>query len=308
MSKNHLHPAQGGLGRLAFVDFVLVDLEFGSLLPQSIPDRPLVRVEIVDIRRPVGKAARLVLSGHEELDQGVSVLLKDVLIQASLDPKVRSIDYIQQVEFASETVKLAAIVIVRDDGRFWLDVADGSPPRDIEEEQMAQAALRDLGLRPLTLTPADIRREPRLTNARLVWSYSLCPVRLTLRMRILAALADDGPITLGQLLSSVHADRDPTAAVMALPPSVRAWPEADLFSLLDTLNDMRPAEASSADVLSAVRQGPTGILGFLSLRLAQFRRGGGLSDLIAFARLASEINIGRSRRVREFLLLLLGAL
>jgi hypothetical protein len=98
------------------------------------------------------------------------------------------------------------------------------------------------------------------------------------------------------------------AARSTLPPSVRAWPEADLFSLLDALNDMRPAEASSADVLSAFRQGPTGILGFLSLRLAQFRRGGGLSDLIAFARLASEINIGRSRRVREFLQLLLGAL
>jgi hypothetical protein len=144
------------------------------------------------------------------------VLLKDVLVQASLDPQVRSIDYVPAAEVASETVKLAAIVIVRDDGRFWLDVADGRPLRDVDEGQMAQAALRDLGLRPLTLAPADIRREPRLTNARLVWSYNQCPVGLTTRMWILAMLADDGPMSLGRLLSSVHADRDPTAAVMAL--------------------------------------------------------------------------------------------
>jgi hypothetical protein len=98
------------------------------------------------------------------------------------------------------------------------------------------------------------------------------------------------------------------AARGTLPPSIRAWPEADLFSLLDALNDMRPADASSADVLSALRQGPTGILGFFSLRLATLQRGGGLSDLIAFARLASEINVRRSRRVREFFQLLLGAL
>jgi hypothetical protein len=98
------------------------------------------------------------------------------------------------------------------------------------------------------------------------------------------------------------------AARGTLPPNVRAWPEADLFSLLDALNDMRPAEASSADVLSALRQGPSGMLNFLSFRLAQLRRGGGLSDLIAFARLASEINIRRSRRVREFFQSLLGAL
>jgi hypothetical protein len=96
------------------------------------------------------------------------------------------------------------------------------------------------------------------------------------------------------------------AARGTLPPSIRAWPEADLFSLLDALNDMRPAEASSEYVLSALRQGSTGMLGLLSLRLAQLQRGGGLSDLIAFARLASEINISRSRRVRECFQLLLG--
>jgi len=93
-----------------------------------------------------------------------------------------------------------------------------------------------------------------------------------------------------------------------LPPRIRAWPEADLFSLLDALNDMRPADASSADVLSVLRQGTTGMLGFLSHRLAHLQRDGGLSDLIALARLASEININRSWRVREIFQLLLGAL
>src|SRR6202023_3475871 len=85
-------------------------------------------------------------------------LVRDALIAASLDPAVRSIDYIASARVAAASVRLCAIVIVRDDGRYVLDVLEARPLRDIDAEGLAQIALRDLGLSPLTLSQADIRR------------------------------------------------------------------------------------------------------------------------------------------------------
>lgn len=143
-------------------------------------------------------------------------LVRDALIAASLDPSVRSIDYVASARVAAAAVKLDAIVIVRDDGRFGLDVVEARVLRDVDAEGLALIALRDLGLSPLTLTRADIQREPRFTNSKLVWSYRLCPVGITLRMRILGILGDDGPMTLARLLASIRSERDPNPAIMAL--------------------------------------------------------------------------------------------
>jgi len=142
--------------------------------------------------------------------------LRDALIQASLDPQVRSISYVASACVASEPVELDAVVVQRDDGRFLLDVVPARRIRDLEEEGLALIALARLGLKVLTLTAEEIRREPRYANSRLVWSYSGIAVPLGLRMRILQVLIDDGPMPLGQLLKSIRSDRDPTPAVMAL--------------------------------------------------------------------------------------------
>jgi hypothetical protein len=69
----------------------------------------------------------------------------------SLDPTVRSIDYIASARVASQSVKLNAVVIVRNDGRYFLDVVESRPLRDIDHEGLAQIALRDLGVAPLTM-------------------------------------------------------------------------------------------------------------------------------------------------------------
>lgn len=143
-------------------------------------------------------------------------LVRDALVAASLDPAVRSIDYVASARVASQSVKLDAVVLVRDDGRYVLDVLEARPLRDIDAEGLAQIALRDLGLTPLTLSQADIRREPRFTNAKLVWSYRLCPVGISLRMKILGILGEDGPMSMARLLSSIQADRDPSPAILAL--------------------------------------------------------------------------------------------
>lgn len=145
-----------------------------------------------------------------------SILVRDALIQASLDPAVRSIDYVASARVASAPVKLCATVIVRDDGRHVLDVVEARPLRDIDAEGLIQIALRDLDLQPLTITRADIQREPRFTNAKLVWAYRMHPVGISLRMRILGILAEDGPMSLARLLAAIQSDRDPSPAIMAL--------------------------------------------------------------------------------------------
>lgn len=145
-----------------------------------------------------------------------NLLVRHALIEASLDATVRSIDFVASAQVAAAPVKLNAIVIVRDDGRYFLDVVEARPLRDIDTEGLIQIALRDLGLSALTVTRADIEREPRFTNARLVWSYALHPVGISMRMKVLNILHEDGPITLARLLSSIQADRDPSPAILAM--------------------------------------------------------------------------------------------
>ncbi|KRQ14678.1 hypothetical protein [Bradyrhizobium manausense] len=142
--------------------------------------------------------------------------LRDALVQASLDPKVRSIAYLASANVASEQVELDAVIVQREDGPFLLDVIPARKIRDLEQEGLALIALSRLGLAPLTLTVEEIRLEPRFTNARLVWSYRGAHVPIGLRLSILQTLLDEGPMPLGELLKSIRSDRDPAPAVMAL--------------------------------------------------------------------------------------------
>jgi hypothetical protein len=70
-----------------------------------------------------------------------------------------------------------------------LDVIPAHRVRDLEHE----------GLALIALAAADIKREPRFNNARLVWSYRLAPVGIPMRLAVLRILADDGPMALSPL-------------------------------------------------------------------------------------------------------------
>jgi hypothetical protein len=83
-------------------------------------------------------------------------LVRDALVQASLDPAVRSIDFIPTARVGPTPVDLNAVVIARDDGRYLLDVLQARPLRDVENEGLALLALDQLGLPSWTLTEADI--------------------------------------------------------------------------------------------------------------------------------------------------------
>jgi hypothetical protein len=143
-------------------------------------------------------------------------LVQDALVQASLDPQIRAIEYIAQARVGAIPADLNAIVLTRDDGRFTLDVVAARQVRDVGSERLALSAFGDLGLSPIVLTAADIGREPRFANSRLVWSYRQHPVGVSMRMRILQVLLDDGPMPLSRLLSAVRSERDPSPAIMAL--------------------------------------------------------------------------------------------
>jgi hypothetical protein len=136
------------------------------------------------------------------------LLVRDALVQATLDPAIRAIEHPAQTGWVS-----APVVVVRDDGRFYLEFEG---VRKAADWATTTATLRDKGVMPLVLTAADIYREPHLTNARLVWNCRMNPVGIAVRMSVLQALADDGPMMLSQLLSSIRTDRDPSHAVMAM--------------------------------------------------------------------------------------------
>ncbi|BBZ96792.1 hypothetical protein BRDID11004_22990 [Bradyrhizobium diazoefficiens] len=142
--------------------------------------------------------------------------LRDALIQASLDPQVRSIDYVASAQVASAQVALDAVVLQREDGRYVLDIVPARRTVDLDEGGLVLIAWDELKLEPLELTLEEIRREPRRSNANLVWAYSGVAVPVGLRLRIQQVLLEEGPMALGQLLKSLDGEGDAAVAVMAL--------------------------------------------------------------------------------------------
>ncbi|MET1047117.1 MAG: hypothetical protein ABWX70_10530 [Hyphomicrobium sp.] len=142
--------------------------------------------------------------------------LQEALVQASLDPRVRSIGYIATATVDSRTVRVDAVVFDTDDGRHHLDLLPVRRERSAADARLAELALAELGLRPLTVTYEELHRQPRRANVRTVWSCRNHRVAIGLRMRIQQALIDDGPMQLGRLLAGIRSDFDPTPAVMAL--------------------------------------------------------------------------------------------
>jgi hypothetical protein len=143
-------------------------------------------------------------------------LVRDALAQASLDPQVRCIEYVPSAQVAAETVAVGAIVLVRDDGVYHLDVVPARPVRTIREGELAARAVEAMGLRPLRLTEIEIMGEPRYTNSREVWSHAGISVPVGLRMQVLTVLSEDGPMSLGRLLSSLRNGTDPAACIMSM--------------------------------------------------------------------------------------------
>ncbi|BAR54025.1 hypothetical protein ACFLEY_13800 [Bradyrhizobium sp. YCK136] len=129
---------------------------------------------------------------------------------------MRSIDYVASAQVASAQVALDAVVLQREDGRYVLDIVPARRTVDLDEGGLVLIAWDELKLEPLELTLEEIRREPRRSNANLVWAYSGVAVPVGLRLRIQQVLLEEGPMALGQLLKSLDGEGDAAVAVMAL--------------------------------------------------------------------------------------------
>ena len=141
--------------------------------------------------------------------------IQDALIQSSLDPRVRSIGYVASAVVASQQVDLDAIVVQRDDGRFFMDVELARRVRDLDQLGLALIALQQLRLKRWTIGE-ELLGEPRCTNARFVWLYQKYSVPRKLRERILRALSGKKAVPLRELERSVRSVGDPSNAVMSL--------------------------------------------------------------------------------------------
>jgi hypothetical protein len=75
-------------------------------------------------------------------------LLRDALVLASLDPTVRSIEYLPTARCANAATDVDAIVVDRNDGRYHLDVIEARPRPSIAQDIFVADALCELGLRP----------------------------------------------------------------------------------------------------------------------------------------------------------------
>jgi hypothetical protein len=142
--------------------------------------------------------------------------IREALIVLSLDPTVRSIDYVASAVVASEHINLGAIIVQRDNGRLLLDVVPGRPIRTIEDEGLVQIALSELAVKPWIISAKWLRREPRYSNALFVWLYNEHPVPGEQRKHILRALTRKEPVQLGQLEETLRFGHDPFYSVMSL--------------------------------------------------------------------------------------------
>jgi hypothetical protein len=138
------------------------------------------------------------------------------LVQLSLNPTVGALEFIPSAEVSGTHVLLNAIVVCQPDGRRLLDVVEARRLRDLDDEALSLLAIERLGLEPLTITPAELRRQPYASNCCLVWNCRNLRVHASDRVRILHAVAEDGPMTLGRIASEARWTTDAVGAVLSM--------------------------------------------------------------------------------------------
>jgi hypothetical protein len=142
--------------------------------------------------------------------------LLEALVQFTLDPSVRAIETARTIDIPGERVSSGEIVLLKDDGRWLLELIDGGRPRNREEEAFVHLARSRLGLPLLRVTSADLGRQPFASNCREVWGCRNTRVAVGDRVRILQALEEERTLGLIDAGREMRFARDPIAAVLAL--------------------------------------------------------------------------------------------
>jgi hypothetical protein len=145
-----------------------------------------------------------------------SSLHRDLVVQSALDPHVRSIEFLTEVRHRDTTITVNSIVLRRDDGNYMLEIPGRRRPRDVNEENVIFLGLQSMGLSLLEIDTDEIRREPRLSNAREIWGCKDLRVPIRDRMHIMTALSEDGPQSILTLQDIVPAKADLASSLCAL--------------------------------------------------------------------------------------------
>ncbi|MET3973020.1 hypothetical protein [Bradyrhizobium sp. S3.9.1] len=141
-------------------------------------------------------------------------LLRYALQQASLEPDVHAIR--KPSDLLGPPIPLKGVVVERIDATFFLTVCESRPARSNGELGQLIRALAGNGLRLLERDASDIKTEPFFSSAREVWSHQRYPVSVRDRLKIAAALNEDGPQTVLELEERIRPSCDLLAAVCAL--------------------------------------------------------------------------------------------
>jgi len=157
-------------------------------------------------------------------------IVKKALVQLTLDPSVHALQFIPSAEVLGMPVQIDAIVVCRADNKHYLDVIEARKQHDLDEEGLILLALEQLGLAPLTVSPADLRQQPYASNCCLVWNSRHLQVRASDKVRVLQALTEDGPMSLGRLAAETRWSPDPVGAILSM--ACQDLVEIDLASRL----------------------------------------------------------------------------
>ncbi|MGH6985030.1 MAG: hypothetical protein ACREEI_12465 [Stellaceae bacterium] len=143
-------------------------------------------------------------------------LVAEAVVLFSLDPAVRRIEYLREMQVRGQPVRLDAVVLVGDGARELLEFPEIAAPRDIDQAGLALLAIDQLGLTVRQVTEAEIRSEPRATNVRMVWGCRAKRVHVDDRVRLLELLGEEGPMALSRAAAAMQFARGAISAVLAL--------------------------------------------------------------------------------------------
>lgn len=146
-----------------------------------------------------------------------NTVTQDFLIQSTLDPGVRRIEYQSCVAIDERIVSTEGIIVDRFDGRYAVDLVDNRPAHgQAAAEALTQLAFASRCHGIVEVSAADVRAEPLCSSARDVWSHHAVRVHADDRAEIREALEIGGPVGLANLIGSVVTRGDARAVVFAL--------------------------------------------------------------------------------------------
>ncbi|MET4149078.1 MULTISPECIES: hypothetical protein [unclassified Bradyrhizobium] len=145
-----------------------------------------------------------------------NAIRRDFMIQSTLDPGVRRIEYHPTSTLFDRLVRVDALVLDRDDGRFAVDFVDTRSAEDPDGEAVLQVGFDEHCSGLLAVGDADVRREPLFTSAREVWRHAGINIHAADRAQVLETLESEGPVPVRALKGLTDTSREVVQVIYAL--------------------------------------------------------------------------------------------